>query len=152
MRPALGAVLLPVCGAGSAREGPPRRVVREAFPVPTIVEVNVITQACCKCIAIRHGEAQAGILVYVLLLIWVRIVSPRTSELDWLGGALARVSSEVDSSLLEWGGIECRKVSPVRVANEHFKARWEGCNRVGSRYRAGESVGSNGSARCSDHT
>ena len=147
MRPTLGAVLVPICGAGSAREGPPRRVVRKAFAIPAIVEVNVVSQACCICIAIRHGEAQAGISVYILLRIRIRSVSRRASELDWLRGALARVSSEVDSSLLEWGGIECGKVSPVRVANEHLEACWEGCNRVGSRHRvAGESVGSDGFA------
>lgn len=103
MRPPLGAVLFTICGAGSAREGSPRRVVREAFAVPAVVEVNVVTQACCICIAIGHGEAQAGISVYVLLRIWIRTVSRRASELDWLGGALARVSSSVNSSLLKWG-------------------------------------------------
>lgn len=147
MGPAFLAVLVTVFSAGSARELSPRLEVRETFAVPAIGVVNVVTQACCICVAIDHGEAQARISISILLRIRIRTVRRRTRELDWLGDALARVSSEIDSSALQRSGIRSGHVALVRIANNHLKAWWEGYDLVGSRHRrAGESVRSGGFA------
>lgn len=149
MRPACRAILFTVFGAGSARVISPRRgcceVLREAFTVPAIGEVNVVPQACPRCVAIGHREAQAGITIWILLRIWIRTVRRGTRELDWLGDALARVSSEIDSSALQRGGI--RLAALERIANKHLKAWWEGYDLVGSWHRrAGGSARSGGLA------
>lgn len=145
MLPALFAILITVFGAGSARVSSPRPVVREALAVPAIRVVNVVTQACCICVAIGHGEAQAGISRWILLCIWIRTVRRGTRELDRLGDALARVSSQIDSSALQRGGV--RHVAPIRVADKHLEARVEGYDCVGSFHRrAGKSVMSGGFA------
>lgn len=143
MSPALRTILLTVFGTGSARVIPPRREVREAFTIPAIGEIDVVTQTCSVSVAIGHGEAQAGIPIPVLLRIWIRTVRGRTRELDWLGDAPTRVSSQVDSSAIQWSGI--RHAALERIANEHLKAWWEGDDLVGSCHRrAGESVRSHG--------
>lgn len=145
MRPAFLAILIAVLGAGSARIIPSRRIIGKGFAVPAIGVVNVVTQACRKCVAIGHGEAQACITIWILLRIWIRTVRRRTRELNWLRDASARVSSQVDSSALQRGGI--RLTAPVRIANEHLKAWGEGFDGVRSCHRrAGESARSRGSA------
>ena len=111
MLPAGRAILLTICSACGARELSPRLEVRKAFGVPAIGKVNVVTQACCICVTIDHGKAQAGITERILFRIWVRSIrfrgresvrrggfatrslTCRTGELDWLGDALTRVSS-----------------------------------------------------------
>ena len=147
MCPACLAVLFIVFGARSAREFSPRRVVRGAFAVPTIGKVNVVTQACRISVAIGHWEAQAGISKSILLRIWIRTVRRRTGELDWLRDALARVSSKIDSSPLQRGGLRIGAIALVRIANKHLKAWWEGNDLVGSCHRrARELVRSGGFA------
>lgn len=118
MLPAGRAILLTVTSACGARELSPRLEVRKTFGVPAIGKVNVVTQACCICVAIDHGKAQAGISKRILLRIWVRAIrfreresvrrggfatrslTCRTRELDRLRDALTRVSSQVDTSAL----------------------------------------------------
>ena len=101
MRPAFRAILIAIFGAGSAREISPRRVICEIFAVPAIGEINVVAQAGCVGVTVGHWESQAGVIESILLRIWIRTVSCRARELDWLGDALAGVSPEVDSSALQ---------------------------------------------------